>query len=139
MNDTVDKFALREHMCFETECLGATWNNDMTKWEVRLRDVKTERTFVAYGTVLISAVGAISFPKRVNFPGMDKFEGKIMHTAEWDLDYDYQGKRMAVIGNGCSAAQVIPSVIRDVAFLKQYARGAQWYENDLSLSVKSQC
>ncbi|KAM5342242.1 hypothetical protein ACJ41O_013208 [Fusarium nematophilum] len=127
MNDTVDKFALREHMHFETECLGATWNNNTAKWEVQLRDVRTGRTFVAYGTVLISAVGAISFPKKVRFPGMDKFGGKVMHTAEWDLDYEYRGKRMAVIGNGCSAAQVIPSVVRDVAFLKQYARGAQWY------------
>ncbi|KAF5004443.1 hypothetical protein FDECE_9081 [Fusarium decemcellulare] len=58
---------------------------------------------------------------------MERFKGKIVHTAEWDPEYDYRGKRMAVIGNGCSAAQVIPSVVRDTSYLKQYARGAQWY------------
>ncbi|KAF7554734.1 hypothetical protein G7Z17_g2713 [Cylindrodendrum hubeiense] len=127
MNDTIDKFDLREHMNFEVECVGATWDMTKEQWEVHLRDIRTGREFDISGTVLISAVGAISYPKKVKFPGMEKFQGKIVHTAEWDPEYDYRGKRMAVIGNGCSAAQLVPSVVQDVSYLKQYARGSQWY------------
>lgn len=128
MNDTIDKFELREHMRFEVECTGATWDVTNEKWLVHLRDVRTGRGFDISGTVVISAVGAISYPKRVKFPGMENFQGKIVHTAEWDTEYNYHGKRMAVIGNGCSAAQLVPSVVKDVSYLKQYARGSQWYD-----------
>ncbi|KAH6972186.1 monooxygenase [Ilyonectria sp. MPI-CAGE-AT-0026] len=127
MNDTIDKFELREHMRFEVECTGATWDMTNQKWQIHLRDVRTDRGFDISGTVVISAVGAISYPKKVKFPGMENFQGKIVHTAEWDTEYSYHGKRMAVIGNGCSAAQLVPSVVKDVSYLMQYARGSQWY------------
>jgi cation diffusion facilitator CzcD-associated flavoprotein CzcO len=50
---------------------------------------------------------------------MDKFKGAMFHTAHWDHSFDYTGKRMAVIGNGCSAAQVVPSVVNEVKYIKQ--------------------
>ena len=62
-----------------------------------------------------------------NNPGMDKFHGPIFHTAGWNHSYDCRGKRIAVIGNGCSAAQVVPAVSTTAKHLKQYARSAQWY------------
>jgi cation diffusion facilitator CzcD-associated flavoprotein CzcO len=58
---------------------------------------------------------------------MEEFKGEMFHTARWNHNYDYSGKRMAVIGNGCSAAQVVPVVAKDVAYIKQYARSPQWY------------
>ncbi|VUC25614.1 unnamed protein product [Clonostachys rosea] len=128
MNNTVDKFKLREHMIFEVECLGASWDTNRNRWEVHLQDTKTGKKFDATATALISAVGAISYPKKVQFPGMDKFQGRIVHTAEWNLELEeYQETRMAVIGNGCSAAQLVPNVVKDVGYLKQYAREAQWF------------
>lgn len=127
MNDTVDKFGLREHMCCETECTGAEWNDAASSWTIFLKDTKSGIRYSRDASVVINAVGAISYPKLVNFEGLEKFRGKIFHTALWDHEYDYRGKRMALVGNGCSAAQVVPSVIKDVRSLKQYARGAQWY------------
>lgn len=58
---------------------------------------------------------------------MEHYKGKVFHTAEWDHSFDWQGKRVAVIGNGCSAAQVVPSIAPDVKKLTQYARSPQWY------------
>jgi cation diffusion facilitator CzcD-associated flavoprotein CzcO len=63
----------------------------------------------------------------VKFPGMETFKGEMFHSARWNHNYDYQGKRMAVIGNGCSAAQIVPCVVKKAAFVTQYARSAQWY------------
>ncbi|RAR10294.1 monooxygenase [Stemphylium lycopersici] len=127
IESTVDKFDLRKHMCFSVECLGASWNSATAKWDVKFRDQKTKIEFVRSASVFISAVGGISYPRDVKFPGMDNFQGAMFHTARWDHSYDYKGKRMAVIGNGCSAAQVVPAVIKDVTSVTQYARSRQWY------------
>ena len=118
MEATVDKFKLRPHMRFGISCLGARWNTKIQKWEVYLQD-QTGKKFTREASIFISAVGGISEPRDIKFPGMEKFQGPIFHTARWNHTYDYEGKRMAVIGNGCSAAQVVPSVVRKVKYLKQ--------------------
>ncbi|QVM07146.1 hypothetical protein D8B26_001850 [Coccidioides posadasii str. Silveira] len=120
MENTVDKYNLRPHMRFGIECMGARWRSDIGQWEVTLRDLKTNIEYSRYATALVSAVGGISFPRDVKFKGMEKFQGKIFHTARWNHDFDYTGKKMAVIGNGCSAAQVVPALLSKAACVKQY-------------------
>ncbi|GAM83023.1 hypothetical protein ANO11243_010090 [Dothideomycetidae sp. 11243] len=126
IEDTVDKFGLRPHVHTSVECLGAAWLADEERWEVRLKDLATGISYSRKANALVSAVGAISFPREVKFPGMEKFHGPMFHTARWDHSVNYRGKRIAVIGNGCSAAQVVPAVAKDAAFVKQYARSGQW-------------
>jgi cation diffusion facilitator CzcD-associated flavoprotein CzcO len=127
MDDTVDKFDLRKHVHTSVECVGAAWHSDKSKWEVILKDHKTGKTYSRFAAVFVSAVGAISYPRDVKFPGMESFKGDMFHTARWDHSVSYKNKRVAVIGNGCSAAQVVPAIAPDVAFVKQYARSGQWY------------
>jgi cation diffusion facilitator CzcD-associated flavoprotein CzcO len=143
MEKTVDKFGLRAHMNFNIACTGATWVGKKGKWEVNFIDIKTGTAFTREASVFVSAVGGISEPRNVKFPGMEDFKGAMFHTARWDHTYDYTGKRMAVIGNGCSAAQVVPNVVNKVSYVKQYvapsasvdskliifryARSPQWY------------
>ncbi|KAH8648487.1 monooxygenase [Xylariales sp. PMI_506] len=127
MEDTVDKFDIRKHVHESVECIGAKWDKNISKWEVHLKDIKTGVSYSRTASVFVSAVGAISFPRDVRFPGMDDFKGPMFHTARWDHSVDYKGKRVAVIGNGCSAAQVVPAVAKDAAFVKQYARSGQWF------------
>ncbi|KAJ5378260.1 uncharacterized protein N7496_005669 [Penicillium cataractarum] len=126
IQSTVDKFDLRKHMQFDIECVSASWDENGF-WTVQLRDNLTGIVYTRNATIFVSAVGGISQPRDIKFPGMEKFQGEIFHTARWNHNYDYRGKRMAVIGNGCSAAQVVPAVVKDVAYIKQYARSAQWY------------
>jgi len=104
MNDTVDKLHLRPHFRFNIECLGARWLVKDNPREVRLKDVSTGREFTRHATIFISAVGSISPPRKIDFPGMDTFKGAILQTARWNHNDDYTGKRMAVIGNGYRAA-----------------------------------
>ncbi|KAB5531368.1 hypothetical protein GE09DRAFT_1040978 [Coniochaeta sp. 2T2.1] len=125
IEDTVDKFDLRAHFRFNFECLAAEWVDE--QWRVLLVNTRTGQRLVRGCDILLSAVGGFSHPRRIDFPGMDRYKGKIFHTAEWDHSFDWTGKRIAVIGNGCSAAQVIPSIAPDVKKLTQYARSPQWY------------
>jgi cation diffusion facilitator CzcD-associated flavoprotein CzcO len=119
MESTVDKFNLREHMIFNTSCEGATWLASEKKWEVQLVDQTTKERFTQKASIVVSAIGSIAEPRKINFPGMAEFQGTIFHTARWNTSYDYKGKRMALIGNGCSAAQVVPNIVKDVKYIKQ--------------------
>ena len=125
IESTVDKFQLRHHFRFGKECLGAEWQDD--GWNVVFRDVATGSKFTKRCDILLSAVGGFQKPRDARFPGMDKFKGEIFHTAQWNHSFDYTGKRVAVVGNGCSAAQVVPSIAPRVEKLTQYARSPQWY------------
>lgn len=127
MEDTVDKFDLRRHVQTSVECVGADWQADLKKWRVTFKDLRTGMTYNRHASVFVSAVGAISFPRDVKFKGMEDFKGPMFHTARWDHTVSWKNKRVAVIGNGCSAAQVVPALAKDAAFVKQYARSAQWY------------
>ncbi|KAL3483349.1 hypothetical protein BJX62DRAFT_231027 [Aspergillus germanicus] len=127
IEDTVDKFDLRRHVITSVECTGAEWLADDNKWAVSFRDLHTGIDFVRYASIFVSAVGAISLPREIEFKGMERFKGPIVHTARWDHSVEYAGKRIAVIGNGCSAAQVVPALAEKAAFVQQYARSAQWY------------
>lgn len=125
IESTVDKFGLRPHFKFETECLGAQWKDG--RWKVDFKDVTTGQTFTKECDVLLSAVGGFSKLREPRFPGLDQFKGRVFHTADWDHSFAWQDKRIAVIGNGCSAAQVVPSIAPEVKKLTQYARSPQWY------------
>lgn len=127
MEDTVDKFDIRKHVQSSVECIGADWQGDTHKWKVHFKDMKTGLEFYRSASVFVSAVGAISYPRDVKFAGMEDFKGPMYHTARWDHSVSWKNKRVGVIGNGCSAAQVVPSMAKDAALVKQYARSAQWY------------
>lgn len=125
MEDTVDKFQLRSHFRFNTECTGAEWVDGA--WHVHFVNPITRQKFTKQCTILLSAVGGFSIPRPARFRGMDKYKGRVFHTAEWDHTFDWTNKSVAVIGNGCSAAQVVPSIAPGVKRLVQYARSPQWY------------
>ena len=109
--------------------MGAIWDNEKSHWVVNLKDLRTGIEYTRTASILISAVGAISFPRDVHFPGMEKFEGHMFHTARWNHNVSYKDKRVAVIGSGCSAAQVVPAMAKDAASVKQYARSGQWFHD----------
>jgi cation diffusion facilitator CzcD-associated flavoprotein CzcO len=119
IESTVDKFDLRQHFKFRCDCIGAKWSSERREWDVTFLDLQTKQIFTKNCTILLTAVGGFSQPREVHFPGMDGYRGKIFHTAEWDHTFDYRNKRIAVIGNGCSAAQVVPSIAPVVQKLTQ--------------------
>ena len=127
MEDTVDKFDIRKHVHSSVECTGAKWHRDVAKWEVFVKDLQSGIEYSRFASVFVSAVGAISFPRDVKFPGMENFKGNMFHTARWDHSVSYESKSIAVIGNGCSAAQVVPAVAQRASSVKQYARSGQWF------------
>ncbi|OWY61555.1 4-hydroxyacetophenone monooxygenase, partial [cyanobacterium TDX16] len=121
----MEKHGIEPHVRFETEVLGATWDEASATWAVRVRaadgseDVLTARA-------VISAVGQLNRPKMPDIPGLDDFEGPLFHSARWDHDVDIAGKRVAMIGAGASGFQIAPTIAPEVGSLTIFQRTAQW-------------
>ena len=60
--------------------------------------------------LVVSATGPLTEPKLPDIPGLADFPGKVFHSAQWDHDYDLEGKRVAVVGTGASAIQIVPEI-----------------------------
>jgi cation diffusion facilitator CzcD-associated flavoprotein CzcO len=75
---------------------------------------------------VVNASGPLSTPVIPPFPGREKFQGTQFHTNDWHTDYDHAGKRVAIVGSGASAAQVIPAIQPDVAQLHVFQRTPHW-------------
>ncbi|MDX3851312.1 NAD(P)/FAD-dependent oxidoreductase [Streptomyces sp. AK02-01A] len=115
-----DTFGLRPHLRLNHEVLTVRWDNGALRWEI-----ETSRgTFSA--TMVVSATGALSDPRIPEIPGLAGFPGKVFHSARWDHHYDLRGKRVAVIGTGASAIQVVPAIQPAVAKLTLFQRTPPW-------------
>lgn len=126
MDDTVDKFGIRDHFVFRTKVTDATWIEENGVWRVGLYDLDTKHHFTREAEILVSGCGVQSYPKACDIPGSEKYQGTIWHSARWNHDYDLQDRRVAVVGNGCSAAQLVPHLVKDASQVYQFQRSPQW-------------
>jgi cation diffusion facilitator CzcD-associated flavoprotein CzcO len=115
-----DEFGIRTHLRTGHEATAANWNDDERVWEV-----ETSQGTIR-GRVLVSGMGPLTEPKIPDIPGLETFEGKTMHSARWDHDYDFKGKRVASIGTGASAIQYVPAIQPDVEQLHVFQRTPPW-------------
>lgn len=120
-----DEWRVRECIRFSTSVRRATWDSDDQKWVVEIEGPDGARS-VLTADILISGVGAFGTPKLPNLPGVHDFAGESCHTAQWPEDLDLAGQRVAVIGNGASAMQVVPAIADTAASLMVFQRSAHW-------------
>jgi 4-hydroxyacetophenone monooxygenase len=95
------------------------------KWHIDIRDSDGRQKSLS-ADILISAVGMVNRPLIPSIPGLDHFPGPVMHTAAWDNSVDLAGKRVAVIGTGASAMQLVPSIVGEAEQVTVFQRSKQW-------------
>ena len=98
------------------------WDDDEREWTVTASD---GRTWTA--NALIVATGQLHQPAWPRIDGIEDFQGHAFHSAQWDHEYDLHGKRVAVIGTGASAAQLVPTVAEQAQRLSVFQRTGNWY------------
>ncbi|WP_161928817.1 flavin-containing monooxygenase [Gordonia crocea] len=116
-----DKYDLRRHMTFGEQVARAEWDETNSMWRVFSED-GTERT----ARFLLTATGFLSQPRTPDIPGIKTFAGKVIHTTAWEDGHDFTGERVAVIGTGATAVQLIPEIAKRAAALTVYQRTAIW-------------
>lgn len=116
-----DKYDLRRHMRFGQQVTGARWDEDARHWVVTVAGAEPITT-----RYLVTATGFLSQPHTPDIPGIDSFDGTVIHTTDWDDTADLRGTRTAVIGTGATAVQLIPKLARKVDELTVYQRTPIW-------------
>ncbi|MGZ9667634.1 flavin-containing monooxygenase [Pseudomonas sp. GNP014] len=117
----IERFGLRERVELQANVERVEWDDEQKRWAVH---TGAKGTF--HAQFLINATGPLSQPVIPQIPGQERFQGKTFHTNNWDHDYDYRGKRVAIVGSGASAVQVIPAIAPDVAQLHVFQRTPHW-------------
>ena len=120
----VDKYGLRPKMRFGTTVRSADFDDAQGLWRLSLDSADGPNNLTA--RFLVNAGGALTVPNLPDIPGVDSFGGVTMHTARWDHDQDLRGKRVAIIGTGASAVQVIPEIAPIVERLTVFQRTPIW-------------
>ncbi|MEV0001503.1 NAD(P)/FAD-dependent oxidoreductase [Micromonospora sp. NPDC050980] len=121
LEHVVDRFGIRPLIRFRTEVRRLTWDAARCGW--RLRTAAGEESFFH---AVVSALGMFGKPRWPDWPGLAEFPGPVLHTAVWDDRHDLTGKRVAVVGTGSSAAQVVPTLAPSVAALTLFQRQPGW-------------
>jgi cation diffusion facilitator CzcD-associated flavoprotein CzcO len=118
LNFVADKFKLRDDIQFNTRVVGATFDETTNSWDIRTGDDKHVRAHF-----IVAAVGILSAHYTPAFPGIESFKGESIHTARWPKKSpDLKGKRVAVIGTGATAVQLITEIAKEVGHLTIFQR-----------------
>jgi 4-hydroxyacetophenone monooxygenase len=115
---------LRKNVRLKTELTSSRWDEGKKRWISTFRTKDGEETFES--TVLVSAIGQLNDPAPARFKDDETFKGQKIHSALWSDDIKFDGKRVAVIGTGATAMQLVPSIADRVASVTVYQRTAQW-------------
>ncbi len=120
MQDVASRHDLASHMRYGHEILEAGWNEARSVWEIETSqgDLTAE--------VLISATGALADPAVPRLPGLDRFQGRVFHSARWDHEHELAGRKVAVVGTGASAIQFVPEIQPEVETLHLFQRTPPW-------------
>lgn len=121
LEDMADRFDVRRYIRFGQEVDTLTFDEDAGEW---IATTKQHNEFHARTVVLASGpLSDVTFP---DLRGLDSYRGHKIHSARWDHAYDFAGKRVAVIGTGASAIQIIPELVKRAGFVKVFQRTPCW-------------
>ncbi|KAL0581528.1 Palmitoylated plasma membrane-bound casein kinase [Marasmius crinis-equi] len=124
-----DKYNLGPHTVFNTSVRHSVWHGDKARYTVTLHDEATGKESTTEAQVLVYAIGGFMnplFPSDI--PATQIFKGTSFHSARWRHDVELKGKRVGVIGNGCSAAQFVPEIASDPSVhVINFCRTPQWF------------
>lgn len=131
-----DRFDVTRRIRFETEVVAAEWEEEAGEWILQIRSKAGEEQLRF--RAVVSAVGQLNRPRWPDLPGLDSFEGKLVHSAIWPKGLSLDGLRVGLIGSGATAFQIIPKIEKVVDRLVVFQRSPAWmFPNPIYHSVVS--
>lgn len=120
LRTTAERYGLGDALRCEVHVRGARWDAAAGRWLLETSDGPYS------AAVLVLATGPWHVPRHLDVPGIEDFTGPVLHTAQWDHGVDLTGQRVAVVGSGASAVQVVPAIAGRAAAVHLFQRTAQW-------------
>ncbi|GLA81501.1 hypothetical protein AtubIFM56815_005155 [Aspergillus tubingensis] len=126
LKDFATKYNLHQYVRTQTKVTSAVWNDAEGKWGIELEDLANQQSVTDTVDILINASGPLNRWKWPSIPGLNKFKGHLVHSANWDDGYDVSGKRIALIGNGSSGQQLLTALQPQASKLLHFIRQPNW-------------
>lgn len=124
IEDAAREHGVLDHVRFDHDVTSMTWDEETARWNLEItRAGKVIRTSA---NVVVSGTGLFATPNLPDFPGVENFGGDILHTTQWPDGYPLEGKSVAVIGNGSTGVQLVPTVAKLAKRLSVFVRTPQW-------------
>lgn len=124
--DVARKFKLDRLITFETAVNNAAWNEAERLWIVNVTDERDGRVYDITARVFVSALGALHLPNDCDIKGVENFKGSVFHSARWDHSVEIKDKNVIVVGNGCSATQFVPILVKEAKQVRQFVRSMHY-------------
>jgi cation diffusion facilitator CzcD-associated flavoprotein CzcO len=125
LEEITDRYGLRGHLRLGAELAEARWDEDLARWRLRISRGGPDHADLT-ADVLISAAGPLSEPRLPDVPGLADFPGEVFHSARWNHGARLGGRRVAVVGTGASAVQIVPEIQPTAARLVLFQRTPAW-------------
>lgn len=118
-------------MRFNSTVTSTIWDDNTSRWKIK---VQSSEGIVAEDTadILINGSGILNRWRWPDISGLHSFKGTLVHSARWDTNLDWTGKRVAVIGNESSAIQILPQMQRTAKHIVTYIRSPTWISPGLA-------
>ncbi|KAJ5560611.1 hypothetical protein N7513_003010 [Penicillium frequentans] len=124
MSQVARKYRCEEYIKYSHEIIGARWDDTEAKWHLTIKSGDTQ--FDDICDVFINAGGVLNNWNWPNIPGISSYQGKLLHSADWDPTFDFQDKTVAVIGIGSSGVQIMPELAKVAKDVILFARSPTW-------------
>lgn len=126
LNKVAHDYHLPAKMTFGADVTRCEWLPRSRRWRLHVRSVDDGSVSLHECQFLFTGAGVLSKPREPDLPGLDSFAGPVFAAARWRHDVDLEAKRVAVVGNGCTAAQIVPNILDKTRHLTQYIRSKHW-------------
>lgn len=145
LKDVAEQYGLHKKVAFRHQVQSATFDERNAHWIVNVIDHATNKQHIYTARIFFSCVGALSVPRKCDVPGIEKFRGKVFHSARWDPSVELEDKNVVILGehshrcllrlyaneviptgNGCTASQIVPQIASKVRHLTQIVRAKHW-------------
>ncbi|KAI0160643.1 FAD/NAD(P)-binding domain-containing protein [Xylariaceae sp. FL1272] len=120
------KYNLHQYVHLEHSVIGAYWNSDKGGYDVKVKDTANNLIVTDHCDILINAGGVLNNWQWPAIPGLDKYKGTLLHTANWDDSVSLEGKHVGLIGNGSSGIQVLPAIREQCSKVTTFIREPTW-------------
>jgi cation diffusion facilitator CzcD-associated flavoprotein CzcO len=120
-NNFIEKYIKLQH-----RIVSLSWDDSVAQWEIRVQDLQTGREFEDYADIVINGGGVLNKWKWPDIDGLHDFKGTLLHSAQWNQSIDLTGKRVALIGAGSSAVQILPNIYDKVDKVYTWIRSKIW-------------
>jgi cation diffusion facilitator CzcD-associated flavoprotein CzcO len=113
-------------MRFSSNVIRCEWHEERSRWRLTVTDIPSGVSSQHECQFLFAGTGILLDPRPLGIPGDDTFAGEMFHSARWRDDVSLQDKDVVVIGNGCTAAQIVPTIVGKTRSLTQFIRSKHW-------------